>query len=648
MEAAAAMAQLDLGSSSETAARSISDMTTTPRPNWRKRKSSLLRKSLSKSFNNGIARRPFVEPAGLTRLKAVLDELPKSQSFKHLIDESARARKRDHQLHEVLEEIITTESNYLDDVQFIWLEFAVPLRPLLSAVTFESIFANLEQLCELHTTLAADLVPARQMAKSLAQGVVVAAQHPTEELAALVARAFDPFIPRLMLYAGYCGTFADAPAKLRDAEQRSKTVAAIVSAKQDEAHTALEALLFRPVQRMCVYPLLFKQALKHLPDASPAHGAFTSCADAISRTIGAVNEDVRRHELHAKTRHVLTEEIRHASHLITPERELVFETCVRCQRVDATLRALGTLLHRKRVCTLFVLTDMVLVCRMVLGGGYARVATMPLNQIDVALNASTAVFDEGAESATDNGTGDGNATALASRGAAGGAAGAAGVQADVAGPEDSSTSDTAKRQWMRASRWVASDERKQAVLRHRSQRSLLPMRVDDVDDPSAGGSFAVRDRNTTVGVALTDEASIPAPPPRFGSDVDGLGGHTRRRSRYVSVPRAAWNNLLTIAEAQLAGDPAPWEADDDLYGERQSASLTIIHHGEDGGGGLYKLWAASDAEGRALVRQLTELQTALRAKTEALKLTELKAELRAKAEALEVQLKESAAEERVS
>ena len=37
---------------------------------------------------------------------------------------------------------------------------------------------------------------------------------------------------------------------------------------------ALGALLFRPVQRMCVYPLLFKQELKFTADGSQLHTRF--------------------------------------------------------------------------------------------------------------------------------------------------------------------------------------------------------------------------------------------------------------------------------------------------------------------------------------------------------------------------------------
>ena len=62
--------------------------------------------------------------------------------------------------------------------------------------------------------------------------------------------AFMKLLPFFKMYSTYCAGYPNmsgAPAE------------AILS----KAHTPLEQLLFRPVQRMCVYPLLFKEALKY-------------------------------------------------------------------------------------------------------------------------------------------------------------------------------------------------------------------------------------------------------------------------------------------------------------------------------------------------------------------------------------------------
>ena len=78
-----------------------------------------------------------------------------------------------------------------------------------------------------------------------------------------------------------------------------------------------------------------------------------------------------------------------------------------------------------------------------------------------------------------------------------------------------------------------------------------------------------------------------------------------------------------------AGDPTPWQDDDDIFGEKKRDRLTILHHGEDGGG-VYTLWAASEAEGRALMRRLTALQVELRQNGEALEARKREAAERAR------------------
>ena len=74
-------------------------------------------------------------------------------------------------------------------------------------------------------------------------------------------------------YAVYSANYANVPETLATAKQdgavfeffaeeaaRADTAAAAAAAAASHTHATLEALLFRPVQRMCLYPLLFKQA----------------------------------------------------------------------------------------------------------------------------------------------------------------------------------------------------------------------------------------------------------------------------------------------------------------------------------------------------------------------------------------------------
>ena len=70
--------------------------------------------------------------------------------------------------------------------------------------------------------------------------------------------AFMKLLPFFKMYSTYCAGYPNMSGALAEA-RANRAAEAIIS----KAHTPLEQLLFRPVQRMCVYPLLFKEALKY-------------------------------------------------------------------------------------------------------------------------------------------------------------------------------------------------------------------------------------------------------------------------------------------------------------------------------------------------------------------------------------------------
>ena len=551
---------------------------------------------------------------GMFQMKALLEELPKTQSFERKKKEAEKEKKKDHELREVLLELLKTEGNYLADLQFTTKEFAAPLHALLKQEQYFDIFANLEQLEQLHMRLETDLEPARAAIREHD------GKHHADQLqlASLVATAFKPFIPLLMLYATYCGKFTDAPAKLQETVKHSKKVQAMVLRAQTEFNTALEALLFRPVQRMCVYPLLFKQALKALDEDTAEHKAFEECFEAVSKTIQMVNENVRMQEAEHHTQHLLCVQIRNASELLAPGRHLISEATVRFQRVDGTLLAFGNLLHRKRTCHVLLFTDMLLVCKPQGGGFFTRVATLPLDEIDVATNAGEDV-QWAAED--EDGDGDGGAPATLSKRAS------SEEEIILAAREDDSrtaaereaTARRVKRQWIRATRWVVAEEKKKEVLVRRLSAGSGGSFYSAGTGPGSLGGIAEEESegggsSTAVGVRRPTATNGPPPP----SD------------EYMSVPRATWNNLITIVQGQMSGDPAPWKEDDNIWGHgTEREALTIVHHGP--GGGVYKAWAASEAEGRDLVRRVNEQQEKLRKNEDLLHQRQTHAEEQAKA-----------------
>ena len=147
--------------------------------------------------------------------------------------------------------------------------------------------------------------------------------------------------------------------------------------EQERRAVGLNQLLFRPVQRMCLYPLLFKQALsarlklERWDEAEEAEEAAQRAAEAeeaasggsgssggggggggssgsgaaaarsrelilkleqvfalIGRTLGTVNEDVRGMEAQQRTMQVLTHKVNNGISLVSPNRVLQHEAKV--------------------------------------------------------------------------------------------------------------------------------------------------------------------------------------------------------------------------------------------------------------------------------------------------------------------------------
>ena len=236
-------------------------------------------------------RKEFLEQ----HLKARQEETTKQEMQQQREKQQAHDRE---QMREVFDELLQTEATYLGDLEFVRVRYLTPMRELLPPSTHNAIFANLELLVQLHTTLSADLHPACDDAAASA-----GADDDDTARGHVIAAAFRKLAPFFKMYAVYSAQYAHVPEALEATRREVKGLDAFLkeaaSKGRDEAaasapaaapapadaeapdgetssqpaaaaktslpaatrEAALEQLLFRPVQRMCLYPLLFKQAL---------------------------------------------------------------------------------------------------------------------------------------------------------------------------------------------------------------------------------------------------------------------------------------------------------------------------------------------------------------------------------------------------
>ena len=320
----------------------------------------------------------------------------RSQISASQIDEIAKAERA---LGDVLEELLLTEATYLDDLRHVMEHFVTPMADILSHSAHSTIFANLAMLVELHNKLAADLAPARAMGAS----------ETTTDFRAMgdsIASAFLVLAPFFRMYAIYSANYKDVPAALSTAKEDEPVADFLREQEQRDSEekgegksATLSALLFRPVQRMCVYPLLFKQAMKEHgklklleadlkgarqddgdTDAANDENKLAKVFDVIQVTLGKVNEDVRGLEGHMRTMDVLVAEVRGGEALLSATRVLKYEALVDMKLKSLTPRNVfsTTISIKRSEYKWYVFVYEVLVCKQASDGLYDMKALFSL------------------------------------------------------------------------------------------------------------------------------------------------------------------------------------------------------------------------------------------------------------------------------
>ena len=157
----------------------------------------------------------------------------------------------------VLQEIEKTEEGYCRDVEKLCSVFVEPLREeqVLSKDEMLAVFSNCETI------------------KGVNEGLLAALQEnfgddPVQHLAA----AFIRMAPFLRCYAEYCANFVTANEVLAKIRANNAKVDAAFQRAEMAAKQTVGSMLIKPVQRLCKYPLLFRELRIAVAAAGyPAH-----------------------------------------------------------------------------------------------------------------------------------------------------------------------------------------------------------------------------------------------------------------------------------------------------------------------------------------------------------------------------------------
>lgn len=176
----------------------------------------------------------------------------------------------------VVKEILESERKYVQDLEVLQnYQRALLQREILPSDQIRALFMNLDSLVDFQ--------------RRFLIGVEANARLPPDEqrFGHLFATLEDMF----SCYEPFCANFASASQLAQDENAALTQVADILDPNYE-----LPTFLIKPVQRICKYPLLLQQLVKHSDSNGPHYLELKEGLASITRVTDAVNETTRQRE----------------------------------------------------------------------------------------------------------------------------------------------------------------------------------------------------------------------------------------------------------------------------------------------------------------------------------------------------------------
>eukprot|EP01126_Amoeba_proteus_P058214 TRINITY_DN7491_c0_g1_i8.p2 TRINITY_DN7491_c0_g1~~TRINITY_DN7491_c0_g1_i8.p2 ORF type:complete len:315 (+),score=72.54 TRINITY_DN7491_c0_g1_i8:100-1044(+) len=205
-----------------------------------------------------------------------------------------RERERIQRLftrEKVIREILQTEKDYIEDMKMMIDVFMNRLHEagIISENESWILFCNIKDLIRVNVEMLRKFLERRDQ--------TFFAGKPLEEmeLGDIFCDAAEP----LLEYKVYCTNQPTAVAFLTDATSGNKEFADFLKECMNSPACrgmALMSWLIKPLQRLCKYPLLLRELIKHTPEDWKDHVTLLKAEKKIGLTVLMVNEETRKAE----------------------------------------------------------------------------------------------------------------------------------------------------------------------------------------------------------------------------------------------------------------------------------------------------------------------------------------------------------------
>eukprot|EP00002_Diphylleia_rotans_P033514 TRINITY_DN7134_c0_g2_i5.p1 TRINITY_DN7134_c0_g2~~TRINITY_DN7134_c0_g2_i5.p1 ORF type:complete len:854 (+),score=154.69 TRINITY_DN7134_c0_g2_i5:132-2693(+) len=278
---------------------------------------SLIQSPTVQSVNTAEGTHMMNQQEGLSRVEMDSDSLvveaeivvPLSKVPDH--PQSALDRKQWHS-DKVRQEIMNTESDYVRDLHTLVEEFLTLLQEsrILSAVQINDVFPEIRSLYNLHSIIFEEFARDQD----------------------LIGSVIVKYGAALKMYSTYCAAYDNILVlitKLRQSNASFRKFLKAALAKDVCRGLDITSFLIKPVQRICKYPLLFKELLKYTDSAHPDHANLESALSIVQKCAEGVNQKVKEMKNNERLMSITSRLEGYKENLLTPTRRYIMDSPVR-------------------------------------------------------------------------------------------------------------------------------------------------------------------------------------------------------------------------------------------------------------------------------------------------------------------------------
>ncbi|GAM23427.1 hypothetical protein SAMD00019534_066020 [Acytostelium subglobosum LB1] len=212
-----------------------------------------------------------------------------TKSFERKVHQNIVSEDGDTKMrNKVINELINTEKDYVDDLDLIINVIMMPLRDnkILSDKDINIIFSNIQVLLGVNQAMLENLVKTAKVNDGISMGP-----------------CFNLLADFLKVYSTYCSNHQNSTQHLAACIKKHAHFKQYLEEKQALPECRmihLESMLIKPIQRLCKYPLLLRELIKNSDKSHPDIPSLNDAYAKIEAVVASINEDKRRADAQQK------------------------------------------------------------------------------------------------------------------------------------------------------------------------------------------------------------------------------------------------------------------------------------------------------------------------------------------------------------